>query len=204
MIYKTIIQHLVTFLIGAGAAMCLCLTCNPIKIDKGKGVLVQSDTTEKIVYVTYGGLDLKRQTRQLDLSKFDNFKISWWCYIPKDSVRIEYRDSGKIEYVVLPRKAYHTQMSDIDIYHSGVDSSIDSVAFRYNQQTITEQWMKKPWKHEVSIFASAGYGKQVRVPVGIEYTYYPKRWIGVGGKVEHDLISGCTGVYAKTNIRIGW
>lgn len=196
---RHILQHLVTFLIGAGAAMCLCLTCNPIKINNSKDVLVQSDTIVRFETLHYSGLELSRQTIKLDVPKISTREM---VFIEEASLDTIYRDS--VRYVTLPREYYYTKVRDAEIWHSGVDSRIDSLNVFRRDMYVTDTYKRKDWKHEVSIFASAGYDKQVRVPIGVEYTYYPKRWIGVGGKVEHDLISGCTGVYAKTNIRIGW
>jgi len=179
---------------------------------------VQRDTVERRVYITYSGLDLKRNTTALDLSKFGKLRTQRFFYIPRDSVRIEYRDTGSMrtEYIVLSRKAYHTKMKDIHIWHSGVDSQIDSVQFHYTNQTITEQWIRKEWKHEVRIFASFGYCERMRAPVGLDYcegmrapvgldyTYYPKRWIGVGGRLEHDFLLQKTSILATANFRFGW
>ena len=39
--------------------------------------------------------------------------------------------------------------------------------------------------------------------VGAEYMYYPKKWIGAGGKIERDLLNNTTGIYIKTNVKFG-
>ena len=197
---KRFIYFLVTFLVGAGAAMCLCLTCTPRA--SGRDVLVQSDTVERRIYVTYSGLELQKHTKTLDLPDLGKFRPFY--SIPSDSVRIEYRDTGKTEYIVLQRKAFHTQMPDLDIWHSGVDSSIDSVVFHYTQTTITDTYRRPDWRHEVDIFGSAGYSDRMRAPVGLRYTYYPKRWAGIGARLEHDIASRTTGIYAEVHLRFGF
>lgn len=196
----SILTHLVTFLIGAGAAMCLCLTCTPQASERH--AQAQKDTVERRVYVTYSGLELRGNTKTLDLPKTGKFRT--FLHLPSDSVRVEYRDTGKTEYIVLQRRAFHTRMSDLDIYHSGVDSSIDSVAFHYTQTTITDTYRRADWRHEFDIYGSAGYAGDLRVPVGLRYTYYPKRWAGVGGRLEHDIASQTTGIYAELHLRFGF
>ena len=198
-----ILQHLVTFLMGAGAVMLLL----PIThFSNVRNMDVQRDTVEKKVYVSYNGMDLKKNTYEMKLPEFGKLRAPLYFYVPKDSVRVEYRDTGKTrtEYIVLPRKAYHTKMKDINIWHSGVDSQIDSVQFQYTNQTITEQRIRKDWKHEVRMTASAGYCQSFQFPLSVEYCYYPKRWIGVGGRVEHDLLTQNTSIFVMANIRFGW
>lgn len=199
---KYILRYLVTFLIGIGAGLLLCLTYKPRITDKD--VLIKRDTIERKVYVSYDMAELLKGTKTLDIPPTKNFVPVY--LVPKDSVRIEYRDTGsvRIEYVVLPRKAYHTQMKDIDIYHSGVDSQIDSVTFSYTNTTIKEQYKRRDWKNEISIYGMVGYKNSFSVPVGIDYTYYPKRWVGFGVRAEYDVIQKTSAIMAKTNIRFGW
>lgn len=195
-----LLTNLVAFLIGAGAAMCLCLTCTPERSERN--LQKQTDTVERRIYVTYSGTELKRQTKPLDLPKTG--KIPTFLRLPSDSVRVEYRDTGKTEYILLQRRAFHTRMPDLDIYHSGVDSSIDSVAFHYTQTTITDTYRRADWRHEFNLYGAAGYASGLRVPVGLRYTYYPKRWAGMGARLEHDIASQTTGIYAEFHLRFGF
>lgn len=165
---------------------------------RGATKMLQRDTIVRYDTIRYTRLQLAEKTYELDLPRLGNI------YIPKDSVRIEYRDTGKTQYIVLPRKAYHTQMKDLEIWHSGVESRIDSVQSYHASTTIKETIRQKEWNHEISIFASIGYDKTMRIPLGAEYTYYPLRWIGIGARAEYDFNSKSVGVYAKANIRIGW
>lgn len=198
---KYILRYLVTFLIGIGAGLLLC-TYKPRITDKD--VLIKRDTIERKVYVSYDKAELLQGTKTLDIPQIKSFIPT--LLVPKDSVRIEYRDTGKIktEYIVLPRKAYHTHMKDIDIYHSGVDSQIDSVSFSYTNTTITELYKRRDWKNEVSIYGMIGYDKGFSIPVGVEYAYYPKRWVGFGVRAEYDFLLHKTSILATANFRFGW
>lgn len=190
-------KHLVTFLIGAGAAMCLCLTCNP-RVG-GKDALVQSDTIVKYETLHYSRLELERKTIKLDVPKVGTREL---VFIEETSLDTIYRDS--VRYVTLPREFYYTKLPDAEIWHSGVDSRIDSLNVFRRDVVVTDVYKRKDWKHEISIYASAGYCGQPRVPIGIEYAYYPKKWIGLGGKIEHDPLNKATGIYASARFRIGW
>lgn len=190
-------KHLVTFLIGAGAAMCLCLTCNP-RVG-GKDVLVQTDTIVKYKTLHYSRLELAKNTIKLDVPKVS---IKEFIYVQSDSTTIIYRDS--IAFVTLPRENYYTKVDDAEIWHSGVGSRIDSLNVFRRDVVVTDVYKRKDWKHEISIYASAGYCGLPRVPIGIEYAYYPKKWIGFGGKIEHDPLNNATGIYASARFRFGW
>lgn len=189
-------KHLVTFLIGAGAAMCLCLTCNP-RVG-GMDVLVQSDTIVKEVVKAYTPLELKKNTIKLNVPKVGTKE---YVILPPDT-NIIYRDS--VRYVTLPREYYYTQQDDVEIWHSGIDSRIDSLRYTMRETTITDTYKRRDWRHEINIYGAAGYKQGFSTPVGAEYTFYPKRWIGVGGKAEYDFVQKTSGIYAKANIRFGW
>lgn len=189
-------KHLVTFLIGAGAAMCLCLTCNP-KVG-GKDVLVQSDTIVKEVVKAYTPLELKKNTIKLNVPKVGTKE---YVILPPDT-NIIFRDS--VRYVTLPREYFYTKQDDVEIWHSGIDSRIDSLRYTQKETVVTETYKRSEWRHEINIYGAAGYKQGFSTPVGAEYTFYPKRWIGIGGKVEHDVHTKTTGIYAKANIRFGW
>lgn len=190
-------KHLVTFLIGAGAAMCLCLTCNP-RVG-GKDALVQSDTIVKYETLHYSRLELAKNTIKLDVPKVSTKEL---VFIEESSLDTIYIDS--VRYVTLPRENYYTKVGDAEIWHSGIGSRIDSLNVFRKDVVVTDVYKRKDWKHEISIYASAGYCGVPRVPIGIEYAYYPKKWIGFGGKIEHDPLNNATGIYATARFRIGW
>jgi hypothetical protein len=192
-------KHLVTFLIGAGAAMCLCLTCNP-RVG-GKDVLVQSDTIVKYETLHYSRLELAKNTIKLDVPKVS---IRELVFIEESSLDTIYRDS--IRYVTLAREYFYTKQDDVEIWHSGIDSRIDSLKYTMRETIITDTYKRRDWKHEIKLYGSAGYKYNLgfSTPVGAEYTYYPKRWVGIGGKAEYDFAQKTTGVYATMNFRFGW
>ena len=193
---KKFLYYLVTFLIGAGAAMCLCLTCNP-RVGS-KDVLVQSDTIVKYETLHYSRLELAKNTIKLDVPKISVREL---VFIEESSLDTIYRD--RVRYVTLPRENYYTKVGDAEIWHSGVGSRIDSLNVFRKDVVVNDVYKRRGWKHEISIYASAGYCGVPRVPLGIEYAYYPKKWIGFGGKIEHDMLHNTTGIYATAKFRFG-
>lgn len=194
---KRFIYFLVTFLVGIGAGMLLCLF-NPMSIGK-RDVLTDSDTTQKVIVKYYTPLELAKNTIKLDVPKVGTKE---YVYVQSDSTTIIYRDS--IAFVTLPRENYYTKQDDIEIWHSGVSSRIDSLRYTMRETTITDTYKRRDWKHEISLSASIGYHNMLMLPIELKYLYCPKRWIGIGGKLEHDFIHKTTGIFATASFRFGW
>lgn len=194
---KRSIYFLVTFLVGIGAGMLLCLF-NPIRITT-RDTLVDSDTTQKVIVKYYTPLELAKNTIKLDVPKVSTKE---YIYVQSDSTTIIYRDS--IAFVTLPRENYYTKQDDIEIWHSGVSSRIDSLRYAMRETTITDTYKRRDWKHEISLSASIGYHNMLMLPIELKYLYCPKRWIGIGGKLEHDFIHKTTGIFATASFRFGW
>lgn len=194
---KKYIYYLVSFLIGIGAGMCLCLF-SPMRIGKND-VLVDSDTTYKEIVKYYTPLELAKNTIKLYVPKIGTKE---YVYVQSDSTTIIYRDS--ISFVTLPRQFYYTKQDDIEIWHSGIDSQIDSLIYTMRETFITDTYKRRDWKHEISLSANLGYHNKLLMPIEVKYLYHPKKWIGFGGKIEHDMLHNTTGIYATAKFRIGW
>lgn len=190
-------KHLVTFLVGIGAGMLLCLF-NPIRITT-RDTLVDSDTTQKVIVKYYTPLELAKNTIKLDVPKVSTKE---YVYVQSDSTTIIYRDS--IAFVTLPRENYYTKQDDIEIWHSGVSSRIDSLRYAMRETTITDTYKRRDWKHEISLSASIGYHNMLMLPIELKYLYCPKRWIGIGGKLEYEPLHKTTGIFATASFRFGW
>ena len=194
---KRFIYFLVTFLVGIGAGMLLCLF-NPMSIGK-RDVLIDSDTTQKVIVKYYTPLELAKNTIKLDVPKVSTKE---YIYVQSDSTTIIYRDS--IAFVTLPRGNYYTKQDDIEIWHSGVSSRIDSLRYAMRETTITDTYKRRDWKHEISLSASIGYHNMLMLPFELKYLYCPKRWIGIGGKLEYEPLHKTTGIFATASFRFGW
>lgn len=122
-------------------------------------------------------------------------------------IYIEVRDTivkEKKVYVPMPIQHYHTRVKDAEIFHSGVESKIDSLRIFNTIANITETKYEKERKHQISIYGSIGWMERLRIPVGVKYLYRPYPWWGIGTKVEHDFAQSITGAYATTELTFGW
>ena len=109
-------------------------------------------------------------------------------------------------YIPMPRQYYFSKVKGVEIYHSGIDSTIDSLNYVTNTTNITNITHKPQYhKHTITIYGSIGYGNHaVIAPCGAKYLYHPTRWFGVGGKYEHDFFLKTHAILATTEINIGW
>lgn len=190
-IYDWIVIVIFIILLGWGVVVNIKYLTLQVDYEKLK------NTKTKEIVKSYTPLELKKNTYKIHIPQVN---IEEYVFVKVDS--IVFKDS--IKYVPLPREYYYTKQDDVEIWHSGIDSRIDSLRYKTRETVITETQKKKDWKHEINIYCSAGYDNKLRLPIGAEYTYYPKRWIGVGTKLEHDVFNHTTGLYVKANIRFGW
>lgn len=177
--------------------MLLCLIPSSVRIGK-RDVIVKTEVKVKEVVKAYTPLELKKNTIKLNVP---NISTKEYVLLPADTTII-YRDS--VRYVRLPREYFYTKQDDVEIWHSGIDSRIDSLRYTQKETVVTETYKRRDWRHEVEVYGSVGYNQVLRIPVGAEYTFYPKRWIGVGGKAEYDFATKSAGVYGTAKMRFGW
>lgn len=164
-------------------------------------VTTQRDTT--VVYKTryYSRLELKAKTIRLEVPKID---VRQRVFVPADSVTIIYRDS--VRYVTIQRQNYYTKTNEVQIWHSGVDSTIDSLSLLFPTTTIaqTEKVARKPKKHAIGIGIEANYSTIFNMPLQLEYTYNVKPWLSVYGYAEYELFRKQFGIGAGTQMFIEW
>ena len=164
-------------------------------------VTIQRDTVT--VYKTryYSRPELKAKTIRLEVPKID---VRQRVFVPADSVTIIYRDS--VRYVTLPRQNYFTKTEEVQIWHSGVDSTIDSLSLLFPTTTIaqTEKVASKPKKHAIGIGIEANYSTAFNMPVQLEYAYNVKPWLSVYGYAEYELFRKQFGIGAGTKVTIEW
>lgn len=160
-------------------------------------VITQKDTVEVIKTVRYYAPDMK--TFLLDIPKVGVPEI---IYIPEEKTTIEYRDS--IRYITLPREHYYTSTDKLEIWHSGIESRIDSLKFTQTNSIIRETTKDKPLHHTVTAYGEVGYMEGLKATAGIKYLYHPNRWLGLGGSIERDFLAKQTGIFANIDMTLGW
>lgn len=194
-IIKQVLRYLLAICVGVAVGLCL----SPFKGAKDRDILVKTDTVIKEVVKAYDRLELAGNTHRINVPNISTSKYVW---LQADSATIIYRDS--VRYVHLPREYYYTKQNDVEIWHSGIDSRIDSLRYRAREVTITDTYRRKDFRHELGVYAQVGYRRGFSAPVGFQYLYKPVSWFGIGGKIEYDIKQKTTAVYAKGAFLIHW
>lgn len=192
---KYIILFAIGVLIGGG----MCRTCTDHFRSSARS---ETDTIYVHDTVRYSRLELTKNSCRLDVPKVSMSKM---VYIPYDSVTTIYRDN--IQYVTLPRQCFHTKTQDAEVWHSGIDSTIDSLVVFRNDMVIsktetTTQTVTK--RNALALGIEAMYFDSFQAPAYLQYSYRPNCWFAVYGKVAYDLPTRLWGVSAGMNVCIQW
>ena len=184
-----IVVLLLGLLIGAG-------TC----YNHYRHIPAQVDTVYKYEKVPYTPLELKGNTYELEIPQINVGKHVFIDVALLDTV---YRDS--IRYVVYPRQYYYTKVKDAEIWHSGIDSTIDSLNVVAKNTTIskTETVVKRHSNH-LRLGIEANYYSTPFIPIYLEYERMLHRNIGINAKFFYDLNTRLYGVGVGVNVQIGW
>lgn len=84
-------------------------------------------------------------------------------------------------WLALPRQHYFAETDDVKIWHSGIDSRIDSlVNFRETKTILPEPWKR----HSVGVSADIGFNM---LGVGAEYEYNVFKWFSVSANAGYDF-----------------
>lgn len=161
--------------------------------DMAKDTLVIYDTAR------YSKLELASKSYRLNIPKIESPSL---VYIPADSTTIIYRDS--IRYVTLPREYFFTSTDDVEIWHSGIDSTIDSLNVVVKTQEITKTAQAKVKKNHIGIGIEAGFLNSPYIPIYLEYERMLHRNASFYARVLYDLPRQSYGVEAGAKVSIGW
>ena len=151
--------------------------------------MVRRDTTIVYEKIPYSRLDLSANTMKLDVPKIGTKEL---VYIETSSLDTIYRDS--VRYVTMPREYFYTKVEDAEIWHSGIDSRIDSLNVLISNTTVTEVVNKKSKKNAISIGIEANYSNSMRFPLHAEYSYKILPWLSVYGYGEYEFCTKQLGV----------
>ena len=179
-------------LLGIVAGMWLCRELHPAH----RGAEPQRDTIVR--YVKYTPLELKAKTIRLDVPKLSTLAM---VFIPYDSTKVVYRD--KIQYLTAPREYYFTKTDEAEIYHSGIDSTIDSLKI-VSIITHVSKPIPKERKHSIELGIEASYARAFEMPMQLEYSYAIKPWLSVYGYAQYELFTKQFGVGAGTQMTFEW
>lgn len=192
---KKYIPYLVIFLIGALAGMWAHRQYHFRDATK----MSQNDTIVRLDTIKYSRLELTTKSCRLEVPKISRPKL---VYIPADSATIIYRDS--IRYVTLPRQYFFTSTDDVEIWHSGIDSTIDSLNVVRKTQEITKTTQTVTKRNALSIGIEASYLNALSTPIYLEYERMLHKNVGFYGQIFYDLPTRQYGVGIGMHLQLEW
>jgi hypothetical protein len=161
--------------------------------------MVESDTVYVYKYKSYSHLDLKGRTYKLDVPVVGVPDV---IFIREDSTAVEYRDS--IRYITAPREFFYTMTPEVEIWHSGIGSRIDSLNVHVRNSVITNKIVPKEKKHGLSLGVELGYMNGLTLPIYLEYERLLQKNVGIYGQMLYDLNARQFGIGIGLEVSIGW
>ncbi len=189
-IYTYVLLIVVGILLGAGVCRNYYVKIAPD---------VQRDTTYIYEKVPYSRLDLGKMSVQLSIPEVNVPNI---VFMRIDSTTVIYKDS--VRYVVLPRQYYFTSTEDVEIWHSGIDSTIDSLNVVAKNVVVSKMEIPTEKRNYLSAGVEVGWCSTFSIPIYLEYTRKLHKNVEFNAGVFHDLVLGETGFRIGVNANIGW
>ena len=90
-------------------------------------------------------------------------------------------------WIRMPRQYYYAETDDVKIWHSGIDSRIDSLINIRETQKITQTYVEQWKRHSLFVAGETGYFGDFRASVGAMYQYDIFKWLSVSANAGYDL-----------------
>lgn len=188
---KKILPYIIVIVLG----IVIGWLCRTAISDKTEIVQKDTVTVEKKVY--YSRWDLTQNTYRIEPP---DFHMKEYVFIQVDS--IIYRD--KVIYATAPREYYYTKVDDAEIFHSGIDSRIDSLNVFSKATTITERVQPVRKRNVIEFGLEADYSTMLSLPLHLEYSYAINDWLSVYGYGEYELFHKQFGIGGGTKVQFAW
>lgn len=146
--------------------------------------IAQRDTIVRYDTIRYSRLELSSGTHKLDIPSIGGREYVFFDIERLDTV---YRDN--VQYIVYPREHFYTETEDVQIWHSGIDSKIDSLNVfrkRYDISTTITQERVKNWRFGLDLGVDVGKGYQPYIAPNLTAEIGFKKW-SVTGEVGCSL-----------------
>jgi hypothetical protein len=162
--------------------------------------MFQTDTIVRFDTIKYSKLELIGKDYKLDLPKI---AVPELTFLNVEKIDTVYKDN--VMYMTYPREYYYTSVKDVEIWYSGIDSTIDSLNVVAKNTTIskTETVVKRHSNH-LRLGIEANYYSTPFIPIYLEYERMLHRNIGINTKFFYDLNTRLYGVGAGFYVQIGW
>ena len=161
--------------------------------------IAQRDTIVRYDTMRYSRLELVTNSNALKIPKIDVPKLA---FLDVEKVDTIYKDN--VMYLTYPRESYYTKAKDVEIWYSGIDSTIDSLNVVQKTQNIKETQQVKVARNSISLGIEASYLTTPSLPIYLEYGRMFHKNVEMYGQIAYDLQSRQWGVGIGVELKFGW
>lgn len=161
--------------------------------------MLQRDTIVRFDTIRYSRLELVTNSNALKIPKIDVPKLA---FLDVEKVDTIYKDN--MMYLSYPRESYYTKAKDVEIWYSGIDSTIDSLNVVQKTQNIKETQQVKVARNSISLGIEASYLTTPSLPIYLEYGRMFHKNVEMYGQIAYDLQSRQWGVGIGVELKFGW
>ena len=161
--------------------------------------MLQRDTIVRFDTIRYSRLELVTNSNALKIPKIDVPKLA---FLDVEKVDTIYKDN--VMYLTYPRESYYTKAKDVEIWYSGIDSTIDSLNVVQKTQNIKETQQVKVTRNSISLGIEASYMSVPSIPIYLEYSRMLHKNVEMYGQIAYDLQSRQWGVGIGVELKFGW
>lgn len=161
--------------------------------------MMQRDTIVRFDTIRYSRFELVTNSNALKIPKIDVPKLA---FLDVEKVDTIYKDN--VMYLTYPRESYYTKAKDVEIWYSGIDSTIDSLNVVQKTQNIKETQQVKVARNSISLGIEASYLTAPSLPIYLEYGRMFHKNVEMYGQIAYDLQSRQWGVGIGVELKFGW
>lgn len=159
----------------------------------------QRDTVFRYDTIHYSRMELASKTYKIDVPKIGGLSM---VLFPIDKVDTVYKD--KKVYIAMEREYRCTELEGIEIFHSGIDSTIDSLNVMRKTEIITETVQEAMKRNYLSFGIEAGYSAIPHIPIYLQYDRMLHKNMGVYVRAVYDIPRLSYGVSVGAKVQVGW
>lgn len=161
--------------------------------------IIQRDTLVRVDTVSYSRLELETNRICLEIP---DIRMRRYVFIETERLDTVYRDN--IQYVKMPREYYYTRVKDAEVWHSGIDSTIDSLNVVVKTAEITKNTISSQPKNSIGIGIEPSYLNTLSIPIYLEYGRMLHKNVEIYGQIAYDLPSKTFGAGIGIKAGIQW
>lgn len=193
-------NRLFIFLLGAAAGMCLPFLFRYCSHDVAEKEAEPADTTIRYETKSHSRLELAQKTYDIDVPSIKGIgRFVLYPVDDTDTVVVE-----KKVYVSMERQHRYTETDDAQIWHSGIDSTIDSLNVFSKTTSVTKSIQPVTKCNALSIGIEPSYLNSLSIPIYLEYGRMLHKNVEIYGQFVYDVQSRQFGMGIGLEASIGW